>query len=299
MSVRRSTYVMSGESYFEPGVPIFVNRASETFELTEHSHEFIEMTYVSEGAGVHYIAGETVPVEHGTLFFIPVGRSHVFRPKTLKRDRPLIVYNCLFPVLYLTELRAGFPQAADICELFTDERLPWLSMKDATGEYQAMFREMYREFSAKPPGYLAVLASFVVRILTGLYRHRLQFCTSKGDRPQWLTVDEAITYINRNYATDLRLGELAAKANLSERQFSRLFQRQTGMNFTNYLQSIRMDAACRLLTGGRSSVGEVAAAVGYADLKFFHRLFKKKIGTTPKQYREVVFAGLNHHPEID
>lgn len=291
MSVKRSSYVMSGESFFEPGVPIFVNRASETFELTEHSHEFIEITYVSEGAGVHYIAGEAVPVEHGTLFFIPVGRSHVFRPKTLKKDRPLIVYNCLFPAVYLTELRSGFPQGADICELLADERLPWFSMKDAAGEYHAMFREMYREFSAKPPGYLAVLASLVVRILTGLYRHRLQLGTSNGDRPQWLTVDEAITYINRNYATDLKLGELAAKANLSERQFSRLFQRQTGMNFTNYLQSIRMDAACRLLTGGRSSVGEVAAAVGYADLKFFHRLFKKKIGTTPKQYREVFLQG--------
>ncbi|MGG6311503.1 helix-turn-helix domain-containing protein [Paenibacillus macerans] len=288
MSIRRNTYVMSGESFFEPGVPIFVNRASESFELAEHSHEFVEMTYVSEGAGVHYIAGEAVPVEHGTLFFIPVGRSHVFRPKTLKKDRPLIVYNCLFPVLYLTELRAGFPQASDICEWFADERLPWFSMKDATGEYHALFREMYREFSAKPPGYLAVLASLVLRIMAGLYRYRLQLGRPTGDRPPWLTVDEAVAYIDRNYATGLKLGELAAKANLSERQFSRLFQRQTGMNFTGYVQGIRMDAACRLLAESRCSVGEIAAAVGYADLKFFHRLFKKKIGMPPRQYRDAV-----------
>lgn len=288
MSIRRSTFVMSGESFFEPGVPIFVNRAYETFDMIEHSHEFVEMTYVSEGAGVHYIAGEAVPVEHGTLFFIPVGRSHVFRPKTPKKDRPLIVYNCLFPVSYLTELRDGFPQASDICELFTDEQLPWFSMKDAYGDYHAMFREMYREFSAKPPGYLAVLASLVVRILTGLYRHRLQIGTPSGDRPQWLTVDEAIAYIDRHYAAGLKLGELAAKASLSERQFSRLFRRQTGMSFTGYVQSIRMDAACRLLAESPSSVGEIAAAVGYADLKFFHRLFKQKIGVTPRQYRDAV-----------
>ncbi|WP_426452430.1 helix-turn-helix domain-containing protein [Paenibacillus sp. S-38] len=85
-----------------------------------------------------------------------------------------------------------------------------------------------------------------------------------------------MSYIDRNYAAELRLGELASQANLSERQFSRLFRRQTGMTFTDYVQSIRMDAACRMLKHSRISVGEIAAAVGYSDLKFFHRLFKKK-----------------------
>lgn len=134
MGVKRSTFVMSGTSYFEAGVPIFVNRAYETFDMIEHSHEFLEITYVCEGSGVHYIAGDAVPVEHGTLFFIPVGRSHVFRPKSPKKDRPLIVYNCLFPVSYLTEMRTAFPQDADICDLLAEESLPWFAMKDTAGE---------------------------------------------------------------------------------------------------------------------------------------------------------------------
>jgi transcriptional regulator GlxA family with amidase domain len=147
-----------------------------------------------------------------------------------------------------------------------------------------MFRELFREFSAKPPGYLAVLDALVVQILTGLYRHRLQMNTSTGDMPQWIAVDEAIAFINYNYASGLKLSDLANKANLSERQFSRLFQRQTGMSFTEYMQSIRMDAACRMLSGSHSSVSEIAADVGYADLKFFHQVFKKKIGMSPRQY---------------
>ncbi|MEI2396149.1 AraC family transcriptional regulator [Paenibacillus phytohabitans] len=288
MSIKRSTYMMTGESFFEPEVPIFVNRAFETFELSEHSHEFIEITYVSEGTGVHYIANEAVPVEHGTLFFIPVGQSHVFRPTTPKKDRPLIVYNCLFPSSFLTELLADFSPYADIFNLFTDKHLSWFSMRDTSGEYHAMFHEMYREFSAKPPGYMLILSSLVLRIITGLYRHQLQLGISAGDKPQWLTVDEAVIYINNYYATGLTLGELAAKANLSERHFSRLFQRQTGMSFKEYVQNVRMGAACRLLTGSRYSVREIAEAVGYLDLKFFHRLFKKKIGMPPRQYRATV-----------
>lgn len=288
MSVRRGTFVMSGDSFFEPGVPIYVNRAYETFDLNAHSHEFVEITYISEGAGVHYIENEAVPVEHGTLFFIPVGRSHVFRPNTPMKDRPLVVYNCLFPLKYLSDLQSGFPQALDICEYFADIQLFWFAMKDVNGEYHNMFRELYREFSAKPPGYLAVLAALVVRILTGLYRYQLQSDTPTGDKPQWIAVDEAIAYINCNYANGLKLSELAGKANLSERQFSRLFRHQTGMSFTDYVQNIRMDAACRLLSGGHSSVGEIAAAVGYADLKFFHQIFKRKIGMTPREYRNTL-----------
>lgn len=286
MNKIRTTYVMTGESFFEPDVPIYVNRAQETFEMEYHSHEFLEITYVSEGSGVHYIADAAVPVEHGTLFFIPVGYSHVFRPKTPKKDTPLIVYNCLFPVSFIRELASAFPQASEIFSFFSEGSPDWFSMKDAAGTYNTMFKELYREFSAKPPGFLAVLSAIIVQILTGMYRHQMQIDAPAGDKPQWIAVDEIIAYIHFHYANPLKLNELAAKANLSERHFSRLFQAQTGMSFMNYLQSIRLEAACHLLTTGRSHVSEIASAVGYTDLKFFHSLFKRKIGITPQQYRK-------------
>lgn len=291
MMVRRSSFVMSGEEFFGPDTPVYVNRAYENFELHEHSHEFVEITYVSEGSGVHYIDDEALPVEHGTLFFIPVGRSHVFRPRTTKKDRPLIVYNCLFPVTYVSGLRDAFPQAGDICDCFADEHADWFSIKDSAGAYHLLFQELYSEFSARPPGYLAVMAALIVRILTGLYRQQLQSGTSAGARPQSVAVEEAIAYIKSNYAGGLTLSGLAAAANLSQRQFSRLFRHQTGMSFTGYLHNIRMDAACRLLADTSRSVAEIAAAVGYADLKFFHQLFKRKIGMAPRQYRVSVRAG--------
>ncbi|PQP83557.1 AraC family transcriptional regulator [Paenibacillus sp. PCH8] len=285
MNIRHSNFIMSGDGLFAPSVPINVNRVYETFELNSHSHDFFEITYISEGAGVHYIDGEAVPVEQGTIIFIPVGCTHVYRPKTLKKDRPLIVYNCLFQEKYLTELHSCFPQAPDICEYFANKQLHWFSMKDLDGTYHYLFRELYREFATKPPGYLAALSALVMQILIGLFRHRVQNVTSLEKKTQWMAIDEAITFINSNYASGLKLSEIADRANLSKRHFSRLFQDHTGMSFTNYLQNIRMDAACRLLSEGRSSVAEIAASVGYLDMKFFHQLFKKKIGMTPLAYR--------------
>lgn len=282
---------MKEEHFFEPGIPIYVNRAYETFDMIEHSHEFIEITYVCEGAGVHYIAGESVSVEQGTLFYIPIGQRHVFRPKTMRKDRPLIVYNCIFTVTFLTQLSDEYLYASEICQMFLHEELPWFAMKDPTGEYHAMFREMYQEFTTRGPGYLAVLTSFVMRILTGLYRYRLQIDTPPSERPVWITIDEAIDYIGLNYASDLRLSKIAAQANLSERQFSRLFRKQTGMSFLDYVQSIRIDAACRLLADPNLTVKEVANSVGYQDIKFFYQLFRKKTGVTPGEYRELLNKG--------
>lgn len=285
MGIERSAFfIMSGDSYFTPSVPISVNRVYETFERNIHSHEFIEITYISEGAGVHYIDDTAVPVEQGTLVFIPIGPSHVYRPRTLTKGSPLIVYNCLFPVKYLSELQSCFPQAKDVFEYFANELL-WFSIKDLDGSYHSLFRELYREFSVKPPGYLAALPALVVQLLIGMFRYRLRTDMALEDKQQWMAVNDAIAFINSNYASGLKLDELAGKANLSKRHFSRLFRNQTGMSFMNYLQNIRMDAACRFLSEGRNSIAEIAAAVGYTDMKFFHQLFKKKIGMTPLEYR--------------
>lgn len=182
----------------------------------------------------------------------------------------------MFQKEYLSEIQSCFPQASEIFEYFADKQLLWFSIKDPDGSYHFLFQELYREYSAKPPGYLAVLSALVVQILIGLYRQRFQNDAAFEYKQQWMAVDEAIAFIKNNYASRLRLSDLASKANLSKRHFSRLFQNQIGMNFTNYLHNIRMDAACRLLTEGHSSVTEISASVGYSDMKFFHQLFKKK-----------------------
>lgn len=56
---------------------MYVNRATESFELLEHSHDFVEVSYISEEKGYHFIDDQVVTVQKGDLFFIPAGVSHV------------------------------------------------------------------------------------------------------------------------------------------------------------------------------------------------------------------------------
>lgn len=282
MSVKRSIGELRGAQFFEPGGSIYVNRAVETFELFEHRHDFVELTYVSEGSGVHYINGEAITVSKGDAFFLPVGVTHVFRPSTATKDRKLIVYNCVLDTKFLSGLPALFPDSSDILSAYTDGSLSWQQVRDS-GEFQPMFVELYREYAGKSPGYRTLMTTLVVRILIGLYRRTYE---DTGSHAHWGPVSQAVAYMEANFrSNELSLTRLAAEAKLSERQFSRLFRKQVGMSYLSYLHNLRIDAACRMLKTSLDSVASIASAVGYMDLKFFHRLFKRKTGLTPRQYR--------------
>ncbi|MDO3410523.1 helix-turn-helix domain-containing protein [Saccharibacillus sp. CPCC 101409] len=291
--MKRSVNRLLGMDFFEEGrLPLYVNRAAENFEMLEHTHDFIELTYVSEGSGVHYIGEESLNVSRGDVFVIPVGVSHVFRPAAPGRDRQLIVYNCIFKTEYLLRLENLFPDASALLRFFREPGRPWLRLRDPGG-FLGWFQELHREYAARRPGCEAVLTALVVRMLIELHRQLTGDAADSAESagpadmsPARPSIDSAVRHIRDRCADPLTLRELALRAGLSERQFSRLFVRQTGMNFSAFLQNTRVEAACDLLVSSHLSIPEVAAAVGYTDLKFFHRLFKRKTGTTPLGYRK-------------
>ena len=59
------------------------------------------------------------------------------------------------------------------------------------------------------------------------------------------------------------------------------------MTFTDYLQKLRIEKSCELLAGSDMRIAEIAQAVGYEDIKFFNRLFKRTLGMPPREYRRV------------
>lgn len=291
MGVKRSIGELYGAYFFEPDSVIYVNRAEETFELVEHRHDFVELTYVFEGSGVHYINGEAFPVTRGDVFFLPVGVSHVFRPSTPKKERKLVVYNCVLDSRFMSGLPVMFPDAAAILSAFSDPSARWLQARD-TGHFLPLFMELYREYAGKPAGYRSLLTVLVMRILIGLYR------ATQADieaNEAWSPIQQAIAYMEAHFRSgELSLARLAAESKLSERQFSRLFHKQTGMGYLAYLHNLRIDAACRMLRSSSDSISSIASAVGYTDMKFFHRLFKRTTGLTPGQYRAAAGNGAQH-----
>jgi two-component system response regulator YesN len=99
-------------------------------------------------------------------------------------------------------------------------------------------------------------------------------------------VSRALEYINRHYATELKLGEIADQIGMNETYFSHLFKKETGANFTDYVNGLRIEKAKQLLRNRTDNIYEIAAAVGYANVSYFSKVFKQIVGISPAEYKK-------------
>ncbi|AMD00565.1 HTH-type transcriptional activator RhaS [Halomonas chromatireducens] len=87
------------------------------------------------------------------------------------------------------------------------------------------------------------------------------------------------------------MASLIEVSGLSERSFHRRFRKATGLTPMEYVHTLRLEEAKQMLEAEKTPVDAIAEAVGYEDGAFFGRLFRRKVGLTPAQYRRR-FGGL-------
>ena len=80
--------------------------------------------------------------------------------------------------------------------------------------------------------------------------------------------------------------EMADLCNLSPAYFSRLFKKEMGENFTDYVNRRKIGLAKETLRGGKESVSEIAARLGFQDASYFVKVFRRYEGITPTAYRK-------------
>ncbi|MFE7486617.1 GlxA family transcriptional regulator [Kitasatospora sp. NPDC057965] len=98
-------------------------------------------------------------------------------------------------------------------------------------------------------------------------------------------IDELRRWIGEHLTEDLSLEALAARTHLSTRHFTRLFRLRTSTTPAAYVEAARLEAARRLLQDTDRSMPEVAAASGLGSVETLHRVFRRRLGTTPAEYR--------------
>lgn len=270
--------------------PIFINRVNERFEAHRHTHDFIEITFVAAGSGVHYMNQHALPVRRGDLYIINYGVSHEFRPAP---GGQLIVYNCIFYPEFLDYRLVGSRDFSDVVNSFLFRSLSPLYTPDrpdihASGAgltlLEGLYERMYEEYSAKENGYLEMLRALVMELIVTVFRlYRNQ--SASGAMPHRRLIENVVAYMRDHYAQTVRLEDLSMMAFLSRNHFCRCFKELTGMTAVEYMQKLRVEEAARLLKNTLLDVGQVGERVGYADRRYFNDVFKRIMGMTPGQYR--------------
>lgn len=110
---------------------------------------------------------------------------------------------------------------------------------------------------------------------------------SRPNIPGVRYLSAAASFVAGHYGENISLQDAADAADISPSYLSHLFRQGLSVTFTDYLASVRIDAAKELLKSANMTVAEIADKVGYEDHNYFIRAFKKLVGMSPGQYRKL------------
>lgn len=121
-----------------------------------------------------------------------------------------------------------------------------------------------------------------------LYKDNIKNTNLKTNKNEYDSpIVKAIEYIDDNIHENISLDKMSFVCNLSKCYFSKLFKKETGLNFVTYLNKKKMSKSKQLLKNTDSSINNIATDLGFDDCGYFIRIFKKQEGITPKQYRDL------------
>jgi len=117
---------------------------------------------------------------------------------------------------------------------------------------------------------------------------------SKSDLKKWSleqriwNIEDVVHYVEENFDGSFSLNDLASRCALNSSYFSRSFREKAGVPLFEYINRLRIDRACLLLKNSDMTILDIAFSVGYNNLSFFNRYFKKLKDCSPGEYRRKV-----------
>ena len=276
--------VISGEKLLERGKLIAIRPHTRFIAFPEHSHDYVEMVYMCAGQTRHTVNGTAITLRKGALLMLgqnarqaidPAGETDVavnfiVRPAFFSGTLPFLgeeetplrrfVVSCL-----TGETEAGYLlfHVADILPI------------------QNLIENLLYTLLEDTPNKRGILQMTMGLLFTQLVNHTdaLQFETQE----QNVTVS-VLRYIEDHYR-DGSLTDIAQRLHYELPSISRLIRQRTGKNYTELLQEKRLSQAAWLLRNTDTKVDEIANAVGYENISYFHRIFAARFNMSPRKYR--------------
>ena len=263
------------------------DRHKKEFTYPIHNHEVFELNFVEHAAGVRRIVGDSSEVigEYDLVLITSPDLEHVWEQNTCNSDD-------------IHEITIQFDLGMSEDSLFG--RNPFISVRKMMNEARkgiafpmSAIMKVYKELvslSTVKDGFYAVMQ--FMSILYELSRCEGVRTLASSSYAKIAVEDDSRrilkvkSFIAQNYMDELRLKQLADIAGMSSSDFSRFFKLHTGRNPSEYIIDIRLGYAARLLVDTSRSISEISFECGFNNLSNFNRIFKRKKGCSPSEFRE-------------
>ena len=228
-----------------------------------HMHEFFEIEYIISGSGTCVIDGREYEFSEGCIFFLSPINTHEIKSADAK------IFNVMFR---LEECDESLSKSVFGAARFNMARLEG---NDKQLAYY-LLSEIVSVCSGDV-GYAKLLLSCLLKKLGS-------FAKEDCPTPSSFT-GRVLLYITENFTKGITLTSSAEHFGFTPTYFSYLFKQSVGINFSEYLDSIRFAHAKNLLLFTDCPILEVPIRSGFSDYSSFSRRFKKLFGLTPGEFR--------------
>lgn len=280
-------FVVDSKKMLEQGRLIAVRPHTRFVDFPAHKHNYVEVMYVCRGQITHQIEDRIVRMEQGDLLFLNQHVSHGIRAAA---EQDVAINLIIQPAFFETpSLLAGGDRSLTgfLAELLRkdSEKGQYLLFKtNGILQIENLMENLIYSLVHDPGTEDEINRSLMELLFLYLAKYAKTLGEDSSSRFEDVLVMAARRYIDRTYQT-ATLGELAATLHETDSFVSRLIKAKTGKTFKELLQEKRLKAACALLRQTDLPVSDIAAAVGYENSSFFHRLFRERVGYSPADYR--------------
>lgn len=229
--------------------------------------------FVQDGRGVIKLGDKEFRLKAGMCFLLYAGVEYEYYPD---KSNP-------WKYDWIDFSGEGIDTLLSKCGFSIEQ--PYVQCKDVK-YFTTEFNELYKINSAHFTNDICVVAQ-VFRILSGLIScNDTKDDTQQRRAERFWRIRDCVMYMNSCIDSDLTLQDIAKANHISVSYMMAIWAKEVGMTPMDYLHRFRISEACIFLKRETSKVKDIAKRVGYADEKYFMRVFKKYKGVTPLEYRK-------------
>ncbi|MFC4404447.1 AraC family transcriptional regulator [Gracilibacillus xinjiangensis] len=283
-----SDFVIQSEKFLQDDL-IMIRKHPRYIDFPRHSHDYIEMNYVYYGKFKQKVAGQPLELKKGEILLL---NQYIEHELTACNKNDIVINFIIHPGFFdyiLSNLSTGFIQS-QMLQFLMNSIFPY----NQKGEFlyfpvanspriQEIMEQLLVEMMEP-----TLLSKSKIKFLMGLLiielmeQQNIQKNTPKTDQHAFLST--VFEYIEEHYK-DANLQELAHRLHQTDYWVSKQIKALTKKNFKDLVQEKRLFVAKNLLLYTSLSMQNIAEEVGYENVSYFYRLFKRKYGDTPKAYK--------------
>ena len=281
-NVFREVTQLSSEDCF-----VMVSRTKSEFTYPIHIHPEYELNFIENAKGAQRVVGDSME-EIDDLELCLVGSENL--------SHAWMNHNCVSSEIH--EITIHFHKAIFLESLLNKRQFRSMSVMLENAKRGIVFsrpviekvKDKLNSLINKENGFYSVIDLLTILYELSIDENSRILCTStfanQDDSSESRRIQKVINYLHSNYQNEIHLRDVANYVNMSEVSFSRFMKKRTGKNYIEYLNDLRLGIASRYLIDTNKTIAEISFECGFNNLSNFNRIFKKRKGSTPKEFRD-------------